>query len=299
MADRRDVPEAVNAVDLVGGVGARLVALRAAAIVALSALLLPSAVLSQQGEPPAGKSTLRGLVVDSAMAPVAYANVQVRNGARVTADDSGRFVLELDRPQRLTLDVRRIGFRPAEQTLEVSSDTAITILMAAVPGVLPGTRITGARVVRSLELSGFYRRLHDRERGVNSGHFITAEDIARRNPPRITQMIEGLPSVRVVRRTPPPGSRVQAPSNCISYNDPVCWVPVGPGNCPLTVYLDGRRLNDLTMNPREAFAYGVDNIALPTHVAGIEVYSSASRVPMEYQAQLNPGNCGAILIWTK
>lgn len=85
-------------------------------------------------------------------------------------------------------------------------------------------------------------------------------------------MLQGIPSLRVMRQ------RGERGSNCLSPNDPLCWVPVGLGNCPMTVYLDGRRLNDLSKPPEHAFAFGVDALALPTHVAGIEVYTTGGEL---------------------
>lgn len=65
------------------------------------------------------------------------------------------------------------------------------------------------------------------------------------------------------------------------------------------VYLDGKRMNRLgtARSPNLQYAEGLDEFALPSHIAGIEVYTPPSRIPPEYQ--LLGGRCGAILIWTK
>jgi hypothetical protein len=63
----------------------------------------------------------------------------------------------------------------------------------------------------------------------------------------------------------------------------------------MTVYLDGRRLNRLTTGSNTAAM--VDEIALPTHIAGVEIYTSPLRAPPEYQSL--SGTCGVVLLWTK
>jgi hypothetical protein len=253
------------------------------------------AVTAVQGQEPE-RRLLRGSVVDTAGVPVPFANLLQSGGRRVFADDSGRFTAELRARDRVTFDVRRIGYRPSTLVVPPGNDTVVTVVLVPTAVQLEGRVVTGTPEAPGLRMAGFYRRLQDREKGINAGHFLTAEDIERRKPTRITQMLEGLPGVRVMRintrRTDRDGTE------CLSQSDPRCWVPVGAGNCPMMVYVDGRRLNNIsTRGQQENWALGVDEVALPTHVAGIEVYSTAGRIPPEYQ--LMSGTCGAVLIWTR
>lgn len=246
--------------------------------------------------PSGGRPLLRLRVTDPGAQAVPYANVGV-NGIRRIADDSGRLAIEIAPPQRIVVDVRRIGFRPRQVEVEVSGDSTLAIELEPSIQQLAGATITAAQPRKSLELSGFYRRVQDREKGINAGHFITEEDIERRRPHRITQMLEAIPTVRILRRKPPP--RDGMGTSCLSEHDPQCWVPAGRNDCPMTVYFDGRRLNTLrVLDPTHIpYAYGLDQVAQTNHVAGIEVYSTANRAPPEYQ-MLN-GTCGVILIWTQ
>lgn len=247
---------------------------------------------------------LRGSVKDSVGGPIAYANAQVNDGVRVVSDDSGRFVLRVDRSRPFTLEIRRIGWRPFRERVEIRGDTTLAITLEPIAQRLQEARIAAGGARRSLDVNGFYRRMADREKGILNGHFITEEEVDRRKPHRITQMLEGLPSVRVMRYNTSNATQragidpMVERTSCLSGHDPVCNVPVGVGNCPMTVYVDGRRINALNrVHPDRAYAFNVDGYALPTAVAGIEVYTSATRLPPEYQP-LN-GRCGAILIWTK
>lgn len=234
-----------------------------------------------------GQPRIDGVVTDSSGQAIPYASIDIGD-RRVVADQAGHFALALSRPRRLSIDARRIGFRPARLELDVQRDTTLNIMLEPVATVLSGETIFAMQPRRSLEVSGFYRRLMDHEKGINAGRFLTEEDIERRKPVRITQMFEGIPSLRNIRVR-----------SCSGDQDPRCWAPAGIGDCPMMVYLDGKRMNRLgtARNPNLQYAEGLDDIALPSHIAGIEVYTSPSRIPPEYQ--LLGGRCGAILIWTK
>ncbi|HLB08775.1 MAG TPA: hypothetical protein VK617_04550, partial [Gemmatimonadaceae bacterium] len=60
-------------------------------------------------------------------------------------------------------------------------------------------------------------------------------------------------------------------------------------NCPMQWYLDG--------SPYDNSDNGIDQMLRPDDIAGIEVYKSASEVPVQYQGQ--NASCGTILVWTK
>jgi hypothetical protein len=226
---------------------------------------------------------VKGSVVASSGVVVPYANVE-QGARRVIADDSGRFSITVP-AGAVTLHVRRIGFQPANQELDAGGDTSIVVVLPHLAQQLPRAIVEARQSVRSLELHGFYKRLHEREKGISAGQFITAEEIERRNPNRITQMLEGRSGVRV-KRVCPWG---------LSANDPRCWAPAGPNGCFMTVYLDGKRLTSLLGRPGDATA--VDEVVMPSHVAGIEIYTTAGKVPPEYQ--LLNGMCGVILLWSK
>ena len=61
----------------------------------------------------------------------------------------------------------------------------------------------------------------------------------------------------------------------------------------MTVYLDNVRITG-KLGGRDDL---VNDLALPTHVAAMEVYPRAVNAPPQYQP-LN-GACGVVLIWTK
>jgi Carboxypeptidase regulatory-like domain len=228
-----------------------------------------------------------GTVTDTARHPVPYVNVLVGGTRRTVADDAGQFRLELP-VGRVVIDFRRLGYRPEQMTLDLHGDTTVTVSLIPVAQKLPGQEVTTPRSF-ALELHGFYERMADHEKGIGAGHFITAEDIERRNPRKLTQMLEEIPSLRILRVPAKPGDMCP-----LGY----CLAPTGTNHCPMGVYLDGQRLNRLTSaNPSADYVADLDDFIIPTHVAGMEVYAHPGEVPPQYQ--LLNGNCGVILIWTK
>jgi hypothetical protein len=196
------------------------------------------------------------------------------------------------------VQIRRLGFVPAQVKLEAGGDTSLLVHLIPTAQALAETMVAVSQAYRSLELNGFYRRLQDKEKGINAGHFITLEEIEQRKPYRVTHLFDGLAGVKMQRII---SASRGGPETCLRL-DPECIAPSGSNNCAVTVYLNGMRLNALR-GPKSgeigemSWASGIDNLVSWSAVSGIEVYSSASRIPPEYQRM--SGLCGAILIWTK
>jgi hypothetical protein len=223
---------------------------------------------------------LTGRVVDVSGAPLSYANVQLNFSDRFMADDSGRFQLPMPAGSA-TLIVRRIGFEPGELRLLAMPDTSIRIVLQPIPVQLKGVTVTGASPFRSLDIHNFYSRMKEYERGAGRGYFITPEDIEKRRPAWITQMAEGLPSIRVC---------AAASITCRS-GPPLSEVILGRNGCKMTVYVDNIRViggrNDEPLNM--VISAGM--------VAAMEVYPTALNAPPQFQS--TNGTCGVVLIWTK
>jgi outer membrane receptor protein involved in Fe transport len=102
-----------------------------------------------------------------------------------------------------------------------------------------------------------------------SGTFITREDIVRQNPETTADLLRRVPGFRVGS-----GGVVSAPRETQTLCAGVAYYIDG-------VHADGSELS----------------FVLPNAVAGIEVYTSAATVPIQYQFVGHP-RCGVILIWT-
>lgn len=218
---------------------------------------------------------MHGRVQDESGQPLSYANIQLNFGRRFLADDSGRFRVPYPGTGSATVIIRRIGFEPAEVSLREMPDTALRVRLRQIPTQLKGITVTGASAYRSLDTYGFYGRMRDVERGINHGYFITPEDLEKRKPAYITQMVEGFPTVRVE------GPR------------PLTYVIKGSMECKMTVYLDNIRIVGKVGRVDDF----VNDLVAPSHVAAMEIYPRAINAPPAYQAMA--GTCGVVLIWTK
>jgi hypothetical protein len=228
-------------------------------------------------EPNPSTTMLRGRVIDESGAPLSYANVQVNYGRRYLADDSGRFQLPYPGEGSSTVFVRRIGFEPAELNLATRPDSALRVVLTAIPAQLKEVTVTAAGAYRSLDLYGFYGRMRDAERGATNGWFITPEDIERRKATSTTQMADGFPNIRVYK----------------SGLGPMWDKIMGPGNCEMTVYLDNIRITKDVRGGSEP----VNQMVPVTHMAGMEIYPRAFNAPASHPSY--NGLCGVVLIWTK
>ena len=117
-------------------------------------------------------------------------------------------------------------------------------------------------------MAGFYQR---KDRGM--GHYVTRDEIERRNPPNLTDMFRMIPGARVDSR----GGR-----NQIRFRGSQC--------APLT-WLDG--------TPLFAGEFDLDAIS-PRSVEGMEIYSGPSSVPTEFLGtRAISSSCGTILLWSR
>jgi hypothetical protein len=236
---------------------------------------------------------IRGTVTDSAGVAVPYVNVRVGRDLRVT-DDSGRFSVALKDRKAAKLEFRRIGYHPTDLQLVAGDDTTLAVALIPTAQLLSPAVVKVREQMVKLERVGFYRRMTDREKGINTGHFITAEEIEKRGfPHRFTILLDQIPSVGIRRRRG-------------------LMVPTGTGGCVMTTYLDGARLvaySEQRLSSGTGFytgggggladppGGGLDDMIRTSSVAGVEVYSRGNAAPPQYQA-LN-GSCGVILIWTR
>jgi hypothetical protein len=235
---------------------------------------------------------IHGIVVDSAGSPVAYANIiATGSGRRTTADSEGIFRLPMDSSAKRAIDVRRIGYQPVTVRFEEWPDSAIQVVLAPATRTLSTITIAVERS-QALAIHGFYERMNDVERGINHGYFITPEDIEQRKGSRATDLMSGIPSVRV-RMVKTGDPRFHRPQ------DRKGWEVQGQGSCRMEIYLDGTRLVNTVYTKKnlDDSHMFLDEIVSLNSVAGIEVYPRSVTAPPKYQS-LN-GTCGVILIWTK
>jgi hypothetical protein len=187
---------------------------------------------------------------------------------QVYSNDEGLFRMQGLAPGDQRLLVRRIGFRPETLAVTMPTDHGLDVhvhLRAAAiqmaPVVIAGRgRYTGP-------LRGFYER---RDRG--NGHFFTAEDITRRNPRVVSDLLRTVPGTR------------------ISSSGGQTVITFRGMRCTPLVWVDGAPASAAWLDP--------DMFSVTT-LAGIEVYPGPATVPAELTWVRGKATCGVIAVWTK
>jgi hypothetical protein len=239
-----------------------------------------------QGNPVTG--AIRGRVVDETTgtgigtALVEFMDGRTRIRASTVADVEGSFVLtELPRGS-FRLRVTRIGYaRALTPYWRIESGETLTVSVYLDPDavLLAPLEIRATERSASPVLSNFYRRAERRM----GGHFITREDIERRNPSLVSDLLVDVPGVRLSSGGIGANTRLITMTRAVSYNG---------GPCPVQIWVDG-------MLTTRAAGENVplDDLASPGILEGIEIYRGLATIPPEF---VSPGaRCGVIAIWTR
>lgn len=217
-----------------------------------------------------GAARLQGLVIDDYGHPVRDARIVVTGAdGRTTTNSSGAFELGALPSGTWTVEARAIGYEPARVTAALSrqAEASARIVLRHHVATLDRVLVKGRASAASRVLADFDER---RVRGV--GTFLSPETIAQRNAVRATELLQGVP-----------GLRVQAKRRSMDN------VVRGRMGCVPAVYLDGV--------PVQRGADDLDALLLPNEVLAIEVYHGPE-APARFTSRNNDG-CGSVVIWTK
>lgn len=217
-----------------------------------------------QGAPRPG--VIDGIVTDSALVPLGDATVSFLGASlRVVTGANGRFRVRDMKAGEYVLLVRHIGYAPTSVTVQLAAGDTLSpaLVMKRAATQLDTVTVRGERFTPAM-------MEFEMRRKTGLGHFITQAEIEKKNAVLLSDLLEGVPSVEVPVRGGWPGN-------------------IRSGGCPFVVYLDGARIPT-----RGDF----DSLALPKEVAGIEIYSGAATIPLQYKP-ISGSFCGVILLWTR
>jgi len=217
---------------------------------------------------------------------------------RLAAPAAGCFLLE----------ARRIGYQtwidgPVE--LHAGDDRETEVRLRALPVPLPPLEVAGAPPPPDAFLAGvgFYERQRS-----DFGHFITREQIQARAPQRVTDLLAGIPGVRVV-----PGTSgldragIELDGSLLSHG----------GRCHPRVFVDGIMVIRGDARPRGLDVSGLpaateaalpgaerpemelDDLVQPEDIQAVEVYRRGSEVPVRFGGTSTSTQCGVVVIWTR
>ena len=240
-------------------------------MIALSGLGATGARAQSAG---AATGTVRGTVNTTLGLPIGGAQVRLRIQGRgtttsVESDDNGTFTAAEVPLGSAWLVARRIGYRPDSVAVDVTAGepARATVQLERIAVELSTVQVVGRREVNG-PMAGFYRRM-----GYGSGRFFTASDLASRNAARMTDVFRMVPGMRIESRGLQNAVRIRG------------------SRCAPLVWLDAQPL----------YAGEVDLDAFdPRTFEGIEIYSGAASVPVEFQGnQRMSSACGTIVLWSK
>ncbi len=276
---------------------------------ALAMFLMPGLAL-----PPAIAQTLHGRLLDvDDNLPIASGFLEFigEDGSLVAttrADEDGVFRIRVPKAGVYMVRARRLGYRAwIDGPLELGEDEDLQVEfhLRRVATELDPIEVTANADVRYLNAVGFYTRQRS-----DFGHFVTRDQIQRRQAHRMTDLVATVPGVRLV---PLPQSAGKAQVQMRGSN-------VSQGNlCRPRVFLDGliairggsgpRRLDggdvgDIGDQEGPAGSGGssepnLDDVVVPDDIEALEVYRSAAQVPAKFGGAGAFAQCGVIAIWTR
>ena len=210
--------------------------------------------------------------------PIAGATVAV-GGRGASTDAQGEAVVEGLRPGRYPVRVSFVGLptREIAAVLEGAGPWDLIVEMADSATLLLEVVVEGRDLSNSrLAADGFFQR-----EALGGGTVLRAEDIERRNPITVADILRG----GVL------GVRVQQGR----FGEVATSNRRGSG-CRMDVYLDGTYSPTLTESLDALPAQGI---------VAVEVYRGATQVPLQYRlSNGDPGSggaagCGVVLVWTE
>lgn len=237
-----------------------------ATVAMVAALAVPGRPLAGQGS---GRVTGVAVVAGGERIVGAQVTVIGSAGSVGRTGDDGRFdVTGAGTEARLVLS--RIGFVPETVLVQLpQGSTPLVVEMTRAVQLVRPVRVT-AEVTEAASIEAMVRA---RERTSGNGYFLYRSEFMKLNPARFTDVLRRVPGVRVAR----------------SFRG-TSEVRLRQNSCAPLYWMDGQPLLGVPFDP--------DNVP-PQTIEAIEVYASASLVPVQFQGPPSAQGCGAIVIWTR
>jgi hypothetical protein len=240
---------------------------------------------------PARAQTLTGVVLDSvSQAPVVGARILLLDSAgtaikALTTSSDGQFTFSIPHLGDYRLLIGRIGYPISISKPFVfgSAFTArVSLSLPSNPITLDTVTVVAREIERRLPYlvdAGFYQR---RQEGF--GNFLTHDEIDKRDPLILSDLLKGMSGVRVTCTGARQCTVTMRAATTMFFR----------GKCNPSVVLDGALLQ-----PGGTGGSGLhlDDLVNPFNIEALEVYPSPAGVPVQYSGYLSP--CGAILAWSR
>lgn len=228
---------------------------------------------------------VKGVILEDSTR-LALPGVEVRFvtlGRGTTTDSAGRFLLpDLPTGSHRIL-VRRVGYEPLEAMADLAPiDTLeLTLHLTPVPTRLATLESRGtAPATRPARFREFDERRHG-----DHGAFLTREDLDRRASSRFTEILRGIPGLRLTSRN---GTVTYLGSNRASVGEAPCWAQV---------ILDGALIYDPTTDQGSLTDPPNLDAFSPRELEAVEYYRGTADVPVQYLSR--GAICGTLILWSR
>jgi hypothetical protein len=223
------------------------------------------------------RTVVNGRITDVDGRPVGGARVTIEEDhlMAMTAAD-GTFRIRGAKLGTRTMTIRKLGFEPVRTTIDLKSREPfpVNLTLAKFVAVLEDVTINAVRD-RALDRVGFNARRHK-----GTGTFISPEDLARRNPIRVNDILRVASYLRFTRL--PNGTDVVSGRPSI--------VAGGPGGC-VRYFVDGTPWVSTDDSP--------DSFYHPSEIGAVEIYPP-TLVPSQFIRFSQRGElCYVVMLWTK
>jgi hypothetical protein len=217
-----------------------------------------------------GTAIVRGTVRSERNVPISNARIGFIGRERTVATDSaGVFFMGDAAAGSQTLEVRALGYAPAQQPilLPAGADTTLNVSLTSVKRVLDTIQVVARRLFNR-DSYGFERR-----KRLGGGYFFDEASVNAIRPFDLLQLLQRVPGLYVTRH---------------GLDRQVLMRGGFHGNCNPTFYLNGMRM------PKDVLP-DLDLYASPQELAGMEVYRSTT-APAQFT---DFSGCGSVVVWTR
>jgi hypothetical protein len=241
---------------------ARLRPLMIAATVS-TAFALPFVSLPAQGPAP---RSVKGTVTDKSGIPIPSAEViaarQGRDARQVRTGEDGRFEFPALEAGATSITARRLGYKSVTLDVYVGAPIpSVEFVLDLLAGDVAPVIVTSS----GGRLSEFYGH----KAATGFGRFFEQADIEKRRGGHVSELFRSVPGVTIIA--------MNGIGNAVRVR-----------GCQPTLWVDGIRVPGTE----------VDEVANPTDIAAIEVYTSTAGIPAEYRDR-DTRACGVIVLWSK
>lgn len=221
--------------------------------------------------------------IEGAMVVLTAADGSV--AASMVTDGEGRFKLlhPTAKEERFTLEVRHVAYGTMQSPVLFPPGEELRLDFVVSPRAIDLEPVVVTERRRGfLADQGFYQRL---ERG--GGIYIQREEIERRMPTKITDLLQGRSGVRVITNGRFSDVRMIQQIS----------IRVDAGECRPSIWIDGMMARPGGPGKPGGTELMLSDVVSPEHVEAMELYTGPAATPAQFGGTDSP--CGAVVIWTR